>query len=359
LPAPKYEKARWWSKEGVSVRCHLCPHACIIGNNGTGICGVRINMEGQLYSTNYGKVCVAAVDQIEKKPMFHYRPGSYLYSVGTFGCNLDCANCQNFQLARGSASNTPFESITPEALLLQALAKEVDGIGWTFNEPIVWSEFLIDASVLAKKKELYTMMNTNGFIQKGAREELFTYIDAIKIDIKGFTEGFYEKYCNGRLGPVLDTCVAAKEAGIHVEIAYLLMPEINDSEEEIQQFAKWVLSKMGQDTPVHFFRFSPAYKLSHLNQESMAKMASARSSAIDCGLHYVYYGGTISTEEQNTRCPKCGELLISRKGKEPSEKLFVKKSQVSRFCPTFSDVDIKMHDGKCSKCGTSVSILLK
>jgi pyruvate formate lyase activating enzyme len=315
-------------------------------------------MNGQLYTLNYGKICLAAVDQIEKKPIFHYHPGSYLYSIGTFGCNLDCAGCQNFQLAKGSIQDIPYEIKSPGAVVAEALSKEVDGIAWTFNEPIIWSEYVIDTSIIAKNNGLFSMLNTNGFIKEEARDELLQCIDVMKIDIKGFSDDTYRTFCNGRLNPVLETCIAAKDAGIHVELAYLLVPRINDSNEEVHSLTNWMSKKMGAEVPLHFFRFSPIYKLSNLNQESMERMVSAKKIAQDSGLKYVYFGGTVSPDDQATYCPSCGELLISRIGEEASEKLFVKKTQVSRFCPTYSGINVKMNNGKCPKCGNQIKVIL-
>jgi pyruvate formate lyase activating enzyme len=179
------EKAKWLLKEDEThVRCQLCPHECRIASWKKGICGIRKNSNGQLYSLNYGSVCVTTVDSIEKKPIFHHRPGSKLFSIGTVGCNLDCAGCQNSELARGGGKRIPFTRMSPSKLVSDAISKGVDDIGWTFNEPVVWVEYVIDASAEARKNSLYSMMNTNGFITKGARDDLLPHTDVLKIDVK-------------------------------------------------------------------------------------------------------------------------------------------------------------------------------
>jgi pyruvate formate lyase activating enzyme len=351
-----FQRARWWTREGSYVKCDLCPHLCWLEDHDLGICGVRKNIGMQLFTLNYGKVCVATVDSIEKKPIFHYRPGSKLYSVGTAGCNLECASCQNYELAKGVIGHIPYTSMTPEAIVGEAIAKGADGLGWTFNEPVVWSEFVVDASVEAKKKGLYSMINTNGFIQKGAREDLLSAIDVMKIDVKAFSDEFYRSICNGMLDPVLETCTVARERGVHVELAYLMVPGMNDSDVELKAFATWARDSMGPDVPVHLFRFSPEYKLLQLPKESMERMRQAREIAKSAGIHYVYIGGVIAADEQNTYCPSCGELIVSRRGEEPSEKLFVKGDQMSKFCPSFSDIVVRAEGGRCPKCGEEIKI---
>ena len=354
--------ASWWAKENKTmIRCHLCPHECDILKGRIGFCGVRKNSKMELQSLNYGKICVATVDSIEKKPIFHYKPGSKLYSIGTIGCNFDCEGCQNSELARGGGGRRmPFTEMSPETLVSEALSKKVNGIGWTFNEPIVWAEFVIDTSVAARKKGLFSMMNTNGFIGKKARDDLLPNIDVMKIDIKSFSEAFYRENCKGTLRPVLETCVSAKEQGIHVELAYLMIPELNDSDAEIRQFSLWVAEVMGTEVPVHLFRFSPAYRLAHLNKEPLYRMKKAREIAMASGLAYVYFGGFISdsAEGQNTCCPCCGEVLISRKCDIPTEKICVKGAQISRFCPNFSNVTVNMRGSSCPRCGAPIQIKL-
>lgn len=351
-----HDLARWWLPEGNAVRCELCPHRCLVRKGGVGICGVRKNVNGTLRSLNYGRVSVMALDNIEKKPVFHYRPGSTLLSVGTMGCNLDCGYCQNFQLARGTPDDVPWAHHSPEALVKEALEKETDGIAWTFNEPVIWAEFVIDTSKLAREKGLYSMVNTNGFVKGKAREELLGATDAIKVDVKAFTNENYAWLSGGSLDPVLETCAVAKDRGVHIEVAYLMIPGINDSPKEMGGLFKWITEILGSETPLHLFRFSPSYKMKELRKEPLTRMRKTRAEAMEAGLEYVYFGGVVSAEEQNTRCPRCGFVVVSRVGKEAAEKVFVRKDQMSRFCPSYSDVKVCLEGGRCPRCGEAIKI---
>ncbi|MBC7107401.1 MAG: AmmeMemoRadiSam system radical SAM enzyme [Methanomassiliicoccales archaeon] len=350
--------ARYWSVEGEGVRCLLCPRRCYISEGKSGYCLVRINEGGILRSANYGKVCASVVDPIEKKPIFHYKPGAKLYSLGTFGCNMDCANCQNFSIARSSGVDVEFRSTNSDVIVGEALNKGVDAIAWTFNEPIVWYEFVLDVSKEAKRRGLFSIINTNGFIEREPRNELFKYIQVANIDVKGFTDEFYRTNCHARLSDVLETCIDAKRAGVHVELTFLLIPGMNDRADEIERFSNWVVDELGSETPVHFFRFQPSYKLSHLPAQSIEKLREAYEIAKKCGIKYPYLAGVIGDEHQNTYCHRCGALVVERKSEAVSEKICLKKGELSRFCPTFSPVKIYLHDGKCPSCGESIPIVL-
>ena len=311
-----------------------------------------------MFSTNYGKVCVSTVDPIEKKPIFHYRPGARLYSLGTFGCNMDCLNCQNFTLARSNGHDLPYVEMKAEDVVSEAINKGAHGIGWTFNEPIVWSEFVLEVSKEANRRGIFSMLNTNGFIEPYPRSELLEFTQVMNIDVKGFSEEFYKKNCGAELRPVLDTCVAAKRSGVHVELTYLLIPDLNDSTEEIRSFCEWAVNDMGSDTPVHFFRFRPFYKLSDLPEQTIEKLNEAYLIAKEVGLKFPYHAGVVGDQRQNTYCPKCGDLVIRRASEEVSEKICVKKMEVSRFCPTFSDVEVRLVDRACPRCGECIPVVV-
>lgn len=297
------------------------------------------------------------MDPIEKKPIFHYRPGARLLSLGTFGCNMDCLNCQNYNLARSKGEDLPCNDMRSEEVVQLAVEKCVQGIGWTFNEPIVWAEFILDTAKEANRKGLFSLLNTNGFIRDGAREELLRCTQVMNIDVKGFTEEFYKKNCNARLEPVLETCTVAKALGVHVELTYLLIPGLNDSREEVRIFCEWVVDEMTADTPVHFFRFSPFYKLANLPAQTIEKLKEAYDIAKSVGVRFPYYAGVVGEDRQNTYCPKCGELLIKRASQEVTDKVCVKKTEVSRFCPTFSDVEIMLRDNACARCGEHIPVV--
>ena len=347
---------RWWSYEGERTRCGLCPHHCLLGDGETGICGARKNQEGRMISLSYGEVCASAIDPIERKPMFHYRPGSMLLSLGTFGCNFNCDNCQNSVLARGRKGRVPTESTTPGMVVSQAVDNEVDGIAWTFNEPIVWLEFILDTAVIAREQGLFTMMNTNGFISPDALDDAIPLVDAMNIDVKGFSEEFYISNCGGHLEDVLLTCASVREAGVHVELTYLLIPGMNDSDRELGSFFEWVVGEMGENTPLHLYRFYPSFRLSHLPEQSMETMGRVYRMARDAGIRYPYLAGVLEDDRQNTYCPECGELLISRRSEEPP-KMIVSSTEVSRFCPTYPRIDVRFDKRRCPNCGCVIPMV--
>ncbi|MDW5564180.1 MAG: AmmeMemoRadiSam system radical SAM enzyme [Methanomassiliicoccus sp.] len=347
--------ARWWHDEGEWLRCDLCPHRCAIEDGGTGRCGARQNVRGTLITRTYGTVCARAVDVIEKKPIFHYRPGSKLLSLGTFGCNLTCACCQNAALARSSGGDLPHLDMAPEEVVNLAVTEKVQGIAWTFNEPTVWSEFIIDTAELARPRGLFTMINTNGYILAPAAEELMASVDVANIDIKGFTDRFYRRHCGGSLQEVLDTCLMAKEKGVHVELTCLLIPGLNDSAEEVADLSRWVVDNMGTNTPLFFYRFHPAHELSELPVQSMEVMERSVATARRLGLRHVYLGGVTGEGGQDTLCPSCGFLAVERTSLKPSEGLCLKGPGVSRFCPTF-EVKLNIEEARCPRCGTALPI---
>jgi pyruvate formate lyase activating enzyme len=348
-------RARWWHGAGDAIQCSLCPRGCRIQNGHTGFCNGRANVSGQLISLTYGRVCATAVDPIEKKPIFHYRPGARLYSVGTFGCNLDCDFCQNAVMARARYDDIPSVYITPDELVATAGEKKADGIGWTFNDPVVWSEYIIDVSALARARGMFNLLNTNGYIEPRARDELLAHIDVVKVDIKGFGERTYEELSGARLAPVLETCMAVVERGIHLELAYPVIPGMTDDPTMLVRFGNWVLEELGPDVPVHLFRFQPAHRLSHVESPELSRMNEIKERLTGQGVRFVYLGG-VTGEDQDTRCPRCGSVVISRRAEEPGERIFIKREQVSRFCPTFASVRSTIVDGCCPKCGESLPI---
>jgi pyruvate formate lyase activating enzyme len=352
---PSGHPARWWRPGDGAATCLLCPRRCQMAEGAAGFCGARANISGEIRSLAYGRVCVTAVDPVEKKPVFHFHPGAMLLSVGTFGCNLDCDFCQNEVLARSQMTDVPSRYMSPEDLVRMASEKKVDGIGWTFNDPVVWSEYIIDVSKLAKARGLFTLLNTNGYIERGAREDLLENVDAVKVDIKGFDEATYGELCHARLGSVLETCSYIKEKGIHLELAYPVIPGRTDDPRMMERFAKWVAAELGRDTPVHLFRFQPAHRLTGLTSPDMGSLLARKMILTRSGLRYVYLGGVVGAD-QDTRCPACGEVVISRRAEEANEKVFVRKEQVSRFCPTFAKVQTFTSSGCCPHCGESLAI---
>ncbi|MCX6651493.1 MAG: AmmeMemoRadiSam system radical SAM enzyme [Methanomassiliicoccales archaeon] len=343
--------ARWSSYDVAHLECHLCPHHCCLKEGEIGICRTRGVLNGRMTLFNYGRVCVQAVDQIEKKPIYHYRPGSKLLSVGTFGCNLDCDCCQNAALASSGAADVECPEVSADALVGTALEKGAQGIAFTFNEPLVWSEFVIDVAKLSRGAGLFTMMNSNGFVESEPLAELASAVDVFKVDVKGFSEGFYRRHCGGSLSPVLKSCEMIQRNGNHLEIAYLIIPGLNDRKTELTGFFDWARNVLGRRVPVHLYRFMPAHRLSHLPPTDMSVMRSAKEMAERAGLDFVYLSGMVEGDEHRTLCPRCGHLVIDRAAKAESEKVVCDHGRVSKFCPSYSEIIDRTKRGACPECG--------
>jgi pyruvate formate lyase activating enzyme len=249
--------------ENGKVRCLACCHKCLIEKDKTGICGVRKNIDGKLYLLVYGKVASMNADPIEKKPLYHFLPRSFAFSIGTVGCNFRCDNCQNYDISQASKQGILIgQDITPEEIIERAIETECKSIAYTYNEPAIFIEFVKDVSILAKKKKLKNIWVTNGYMSKEAFDYMKGYIDAMNIDLKFFDEEMHLKICGGKLQPVLDTIKRAYDAGIHIELTTLLIPGLNDSPEKLEEMAKFIAS-IDKDIPWHISRFFPMYKMSH------------------------------------------------------------------------------------------------
>lgn len=305
------EALHWEALENKEVRCRLCPWQCRLKPGGKGTCRVRLNEEGQLVSLNYGCCTSYALDPVEKKPLYHFWPGSTIFSVGTMGCNFRCRFCQNWQIAQGEPD---LNGITPEeaTALAQRYARTQNcvGLAYTYSEPVVWFEFVVEAARLAREQGLKNVLVTNGFIGEEALDELLPLIDAMNIDVKGFTDDYYLKVCRGKRGPVLRTAEKAR-LHCHVELTTLLVTGLNDSEEEIGELVDWVAGSLGTDVPVHFSRYFPNYELD-LPPTPVATLIRAREVARE-KLQYVYLGNVAGVEGNDTHCPRCGNLVIERK----------------------------------------------
>lgn len=319
------------------VRCNLCNHRCKIASGKRGICGVRENRDGTLYSLIYNTVSSEAVDPIEKKPLFHFKPGSKAYSLGTIGCNFRCKHCQNWTISQVKLDEAVSVEITPEEAVDRAIATGSGSIAWTYNEPTIWYEYTYDSAKLAKEAGLGTVYVTNGYITPEALRHIAPYLDAFRVDIKAFTEEFYKETVGAKLAPVLESAKLAKELGMHVEVINLIIPTLNDSEDELRQLSTWVYENLGADTPIHFTRFQPHYKMKHLPPTPVGTLEMAHGIALDEGLKYVYIGNVFGHQYESTYCPSCGELLIKRG-------LF----DVSEYNMT--------PEHKCRNCGESINI---
>jgi len=306
-------EAMFYEKLGENrVRCKLCAHRCKINPGKRGICRVRENCEGSLFSLVYGAVASEAVAHIEIKPLYHYYPGSRAYSVGTVGCNFRCRHCQNWMLSQKAPEDAFLETLSPSQLVMQAKMAGCQSVSWTYNEPTVWYEYTYDGAKLAKAAGLGTSYVTNGYITPEALEQIAPYLDAFSVDIKAFSEEFYRDVCSAKLAPVLEATLLAKQLGIHVEVVNLIIPTRNDSPYELRELSRWVYENLGKDTPLHFNRFHPHYKMKDLPPTPVNTLDTARSIAIEEGMRFVYVGNVPGHPHENTYCPECGTLLIAR-----------------------------------------------
>ena len=317
--------------EDGKVICQLCPHYCRIENGKRGICGVRENQDGKLYSLVYGKVVSSAIDPIEKKPLYHFYPGSDAFSLATVGCNLRCLNCQNYSISQLPRERGEIEGrdYTPESIVSQAKRSGCKSIAYTYTEPTIFFELAYDTSKLAQRELIKNIFITNGYMNKEVLLKISPYLDAANVDLKSFSEDFYRKYCAGKLDPVLEILKLMKKLGIWLEVTTLIIPTLNDSEEELKRIAEFIVN-LGPDTPWHLSRFYPTYKLNDLPFTPTETLHLARQIGLKTGLRYVYTGNVPGDEGENTYCYNCGKVLIQRYGYR-IEKFYLEEGRC-RFC---------------------------
>lgn len=306
--------ASWWKEfSHDKILCTLCPRYCTIGEGQAGFCFIRQNIDGKLFSLGYGKPTGFAIDPIEKKPLNHFLPGTEILSFGTAGCNLGCKFCQNWSISKAKIDSV--HSVAASAEEVVALAKKYNtpSIAFTYNDPVIFGEYVIDVSKIAREEKIKTVMVTAGYIDKEARKDVFKYIDAANVDLKSFSETFYHKLTFAHLEYVLDTLVWLKnETNIWFEITTLLIPGENDSEEEIKQMCAWILQNLGETVPLHFTAFHPDFKMRNKPRTPASTLKHARDIAIQLGIKYCYIGNVHDPEAQNTYCPNCKNVLIIR-----------------------------------------------
>ncbi|KCZ73678.1 pyruvate-formate lyase-activating enzyme [Candidatus Methanoperedens nitroreducens] len=319
------------------ARCNICEQRCRILEGRLGFCGTRKNINGKIHTIIYNTISSEAVDPIEKKPLYHFLPGTLSYSLGSIGCNFRCEHCQNWNISQIRLDQAYTKEITPEQAIRRALAAGSKSISWTYNEPAIWHEYTYDSAVLAKEAGLKTVYVTNGYITPEALERISPYLDAYRVDIKSFSDSFYRKICSARLAPVLASTRLAKELGMHVEVITLIIPGRNDSPEEITQLVKWLHDNLGTDVPIHFTRFYPMYKMEDANPTPVETLEMAHDIAKREGLRFVYLGNVPGHRYENTYCPECNALLIDRTGY------------------IISEYNIK--DNKCPRCGEEIPIV--
>jgi len=286
-------KAKWWTGKstGSSVLCRLCPRSCIIRNNKTGFCGIRKNIDGTLYTMAYGYPVGLQIDPIEKKPLYHFLPGTATFSLGTYGCNLNCSFCQNYHLSRGSYSTTVGEKFySPQEIAELALRYNCRSVAFTYNEPLIWPEYMTDIAQAAKKLGLSAVLVSNAYIQSEAAEEILPHIDAANFDMKGFSEDFYKTMTGGDLKPVLDTIRYFYSTGRHLELTNLVIPGKNDSEKMITDYLNWVKSNLSTEVPLHFSAFHPDYLLQDIPNTPVETLKKIKKQATAMGFTNVHLG---------------------------------------------------------------------
>ncbi len=301
------------------VRCRLCPRECVIAVGKRGFCGVRENRDGVLYALNYGLVTAFAVDPVEKKPFYHWYPGSPILSISTMGCNFKCPWCQNHDISQNTPEEVYSRFVEPREVVDYAVSRRIPLIAFTYNEPIIWYEYVYEVARLAKREGLKCALVTNGYINLEPLRELAPYIDAANVDIKAFSEEAYRRYPMAELQKVLDSVKEMKRRGWHVETTYLVVPRVNDSADELRAYAEWHVSELGEDTPFHVSRFFPMFKFTHVPPTPVEKLEEAWRIARDAGVRYVYVGNLPGHEGEHTYCPGCGRVVIKRMGFEITE----------------------------------------
>lgn len=332
------EALLWERGDKNKVKCNLCFRRCVVPRGKRGFCGVRENRDGRLYTLNYALASSVAVDPVEKKPLYHFYPGSLVYSLGTVSCNLRCLHCQNYSISQTPIEEAKGELVEypPEEAVRSAKNHGCGGIAWTYNEPTIWFEYTLDSAKLAKQNGLYTVYVTNGSFTSEALELISPYLEAANVDIKAFTEKFYREVAKAKLAPVLDRVEECVKKGVHIELTYLVIPGKNDDKEEIKSFVDWVVG-LSKDIPVHFTRFHPDYLMLDVPATPLKTLEMAREIGLD-SLRYVYTGNVPGHEGENTYCYNCGELLIRRYG--------------------FSVKIVGLtEENKCMSCGSKIAII--
>ncbi len=308
-------EALYYTKiDGQSVQCGLCPHRCMLMEGMRGVCRVREARGGKLYTLVYGNPCSYHIDPIEKKPIFHMLPATSVFSIATAGCNLRCKFCQNWTISQRAPEDTDNIEMLPEQVVDRALENNCSSIAYTYSEPIIFYEYMLDTAKLAKEKGLKNVMVTAGYINEEPLRELCQYIDAANVDLKGFDRKYLREVCAQELEPLLEALKIFKEEGVHLEITNLIVPTLNDDMQTIKEMCIWIRDNLGAETPLHFSRFTPMYQLKNLYLTPVSTLEEARRVAEAAGLKYVYIGNVPGHAAENTYCPDCGAVLIERLG---------------------------------------------
>ncbi len=323
--------------EDKKVKCNLCSHRCVIKEGRRGKCSVRENQSGMLLTLVYGKAIARHVDPIEKKPLFHFLPGTLSYSIATVGCNFRCKFCQNADIAQMPTDHKGVimgDTVTPQEVVAAAKKSGCRSISYTYTEPTVFFELAYDTAKIAHEHQIRNVFVTNGYMTAEALEMIEPYLDAANVDLKAFSDRYYKELCGARLKHVQETLKRMKSCGILVEVTTLIVPGLNDDKAELQDLAGFIAQDLGTETPWHISRFHPTYKLSDRPPTPVKTLTVAREIGLDAGLKYVYTGNVPGNSAENTYCYNCGEIVIERRG--------------------FQVGALRIKDGKCSQCGVEI-----
>ena len=331
---PRAFPARFWKKlPQKAVECELCPKHCKVEDRERGFCGVRENRDGEYVTLVWGQPCTMHLDPIEKKPLFHFRPGSRAFSIATAGCNLECKCCQNWDISQSKPEDVDSQFMPPDEVV--RMAKEYDAcVTFTYSEPIVFLEYCIDTAVAARKAGVSSTMVTGGSGEAAPMKEALKFLDAVKVDLKGFTEDYYHRMCKGKLEPVLKTLEVIRNSGTWLELVHLCIPGQNDSDNEIQTMCRWVKQHLGPDVPLHFTRFHPEFQMKNVAPTPNATLVRCREIGMAEGLRFVYTGNVPGLAGEDTACPRCGKTVVARRG--------------------FELLGMHIKNGRCEFCGATI-----
>jgi pyruvate formate lyase activating enzyme len=339
-PAADHEAMLYERLEDGAVRCRVCPRLCRIAPGKSGACRARANRDGVLYALTYGRVCSVAADPVEKKPLYHFFPGTTVLSLGSIGCNFTCRHCQNWQIAHADAAAgaRDLRELPVRNLPVLAANNECQGVAWTYNEPTIWLEYILDGAQVAHEHGLYTALVTNGYITEEALDVLGPHVDAYRVDLKGFTDDQYRELCRiPDFSPVLAAAERARHRhGCHVEIVTNVIPTFNDDDETLAGIAGWIAEALGPLTPWHVTRFMPHLEFSHLPPTPIATLERAVRVGHDAGLRFVYVGNVPGHAGENTVCPNCKRVLVRRTG--------------------YAVEDVALRGTFCAMCGENVGV---
>lgn len=328
-------EAKYYINTPKGLKCQLCPNECILKEGEEGDCKTRVNNNGMLNCFAYGNPCAVHIDPIEKKPLYHFHPGSSAFSIATAGCNLACLNCQNWEISQKSPKKTRNYELFPNKLVEECIENNCKSIAYTYTDPVVFYEYVYDSAVIAKENNVNNILVSAGYINEKPLRDWCKYIDAANIDLKSFHNDIYEMLNAGKLEPVLNTLKTLKDEGVWLEITNLVVPTWTDDLDMIKEMCEWLSTNGFSSYPLHFSRFSPKYKLTHLASTPVSTLISAREIAINAGMDYVYIGNVPGNDATNTYCPNCNKMVINRLGYR------IQKIHIS--------------DGKCTQCNTKIS----